>query len=400
LRPVGSIAAIVVFAGCFAACMTTQKLAIPEPTPPLLPTVDTSTLAPAVRTVINEAAQAAGAQPDLADPVLRFGMVLHAHAQHDAALACYARAHALDPRRFEPLYYSAQIFGEVKGDHKAAAERLTKAVQLRPSSRPARLALARELRESGNSSAAADLARKLTLEDPNDATAFYLLGRASNSEADLQKAIQLFPRYGAAKFALANLYRQTGKTAQAAEMLRDYERDKLTVPPVEDPETAAVAALAVSPAALLRRARQEDAAGRIAEAAALQHQVIAMQPDNAEAWINLISLNARLGRDADVEAAYSKATQFAPDRPDVHYNYGVYCLQRNQFPAAKAAFQKTIAIAPRYAEAYINLGGILAQEGRLPEAAAMLRKALEAKPGFEQARLELNRIESYLRRRP
>jgi tetratricopeptide (TPR) repeat protein len=395
LRPVGSIAAITLIAGSFLACTSKPKLP-PEP----LPTLDTSTLAPAVRTVIDEAAAAARKQPELVDPVLRFGMTLQAHAQYDPAIACYARAHALDPQRYEPLYYSAQILGEVKGDHKAAAERLAKAVRIRPSSRAARLALARELRESGDTSAAADLARKLTQEDPADATAFYLLGRAANSEADLQRALQLYPRYGAARFALANLYRQSGKAAQAAEMLRDSERDQLTVPPVEDPETAAVAALAVSPAALLRRARQEDAAGRIAEAAVLQHQVIAMQPDNVEAWINLISLNARLGRDAEVETAYNKASQLAPDRPDVHYNYGVYCLQRNQFPAAKAAFQRTIAIAPRHAEAYMNLGGILANEGRLPEAAAMLRKALEAKPGFEQARFELNRIESYLRQRP
>lgn len=390
------VVAVLFLEGCGGGGQSGGKIAVMNL--PELPVVDTAALPAAVKTVIEDASSAARQEPLDAARVTRFGMVLQAHSQNAAAEACYARAQAIDPRRYDTLYYRAQV-AEVRGDHKAAVEYLRQALALRPAWRPAKLALARELREAGDPRAAAEVAGQLIQADAGDATAYYLRGRATNSEADLRKALQLFPSYGAARFALANLYRQAGKQQAATAILRDYERDKLAVPPVEDPETAAVQALAMSAAVLLRRSQQAEAAGRLAEAAELQQQVIAMEPSNPEAWINLISLHARLGRDNEVESAYAKAVQIAPDRADAHYNYGVFCLQRNRFPVARAAFEKALAISPRHAEACMNLGGILANEGRLPEAAAMLRRAIAAKPGFTQARVELDRIEIFLRQK-
>ncbi len=349
----------------------------------------------AVRALVDDAFAKTSAEPASAEAATRLGMVLQAHGQNLAAEACYARAHALDFKRYDTLYYWSQA-AAARGDHKKAVELLRKAVRLRPASMPARLALAQELREAGDNDGSASIARGLLLEKYPEPSAHYALGRATNNESELQKALDLFPRYGAAQFALASLYRKNGKADEAAALLKNYERDKTIAPPVDDPEMRTLRGLAISPASLLRRAVEEEAAGRLQEAAALQREALAIQPDLADAWVNLISLNARLHRDSDAEAAYAKAVALAPNRAEAHYNFGVYCLQRNRFSEAKIAFQKTLDAAPRNAEACLNLGGILANEGRLEEAAAMLRRAIDAKPDFAQARVELKRIEDFL----
>ena len=340
---------------------------------------------------VGHAYAAAKSQPSDAGVVHRLGMVLQAHGQNTAAAQAYSRVHALDPKRYETLYLWAQTLS-ANGEHKSAVTRLQEALQLR-STPAAQVALANELRETGDLAASAAIARELL--PSNEATARYLLGRAINSEAELRRALDLFPRYGAAQFALATLLRRSGQPD--AGLLDNYERDKLVVPPFDDPESAAVAALATTPAALLRRAVQEESAGRLSEAAELQRQALIMQPDLVDAWVNLISLNARLNRDGAAEDAYRKAIALAPNRAEAYYNYGVYNVQRQRFAAAAEAFQRTLNAVPRHAEAALNLGGILARQGRFAEAAAMLRRAAESKPDFAQAHFEYGRVLAYQR---
>ena len=352
----------------------------------------------AVRTAVDTAYAAAKTQPESAAASHELGMVLQALGQSGSAARCYARASALDPKRYDTLYLWSQTLA-AGGDHKSAVNRLQQALKVRGTV-AAQVALSNELREAADLNGSAAIARDLLRVSEANATAHYLLGRATNSEAELRRAIALFPRYGAARFALATLLRRAGKPDEANEFLRDYERDKLSMPPVDDPESARVAMLSVSPTGILRRAVQEEAAGRLAEAADLERQALALQPDLVDAWVNLISLNARLKRDADAEGAYQKAVALAPGRADVHYNYGVFLVQKERYGEASQAFQRTLEAAPSHAEAAMNLGGILAMQGQFSDAAAMLRKATESQPGFAQAHFELGRILAHQRRIP
>ncbi len=202
----------------------------------------------------------------------------------------------------------------------------------------------------------------------------------------------MFPSYGAAQFALAAEYRRESKQQLANQTLADYERDKMMVPPLPDPEMAALAALDVTAPGLMRRARLQEAAGHLDDALALERRAIAMEPDLADAWIDVLSLCARLNRDAEAVEAYRKAVSLAPGRAEAYYNYGVLCLERERFSEAKAALQKAVDLAPRYAEALHNLGLLVEREGRWDQAAALYRRALDVKSAYPIAHYHLGRI--------
>ena len=171
---------------------------------PGFPQLDLGRLQPEVRKAIEQQADRAKSNPKDPEQSLRLGMILHAHDQFQAAQQCYARAHSLDPKRFETLYYWGHALAST-GDYRNSAERLRQAVAIRPGSIPARLKLAEVLRESADTSGSAQLYRQILNEAPDDATAHYGLGRAldgADAIAEFRKALALFPRYGAAQFAL------------------------------------------------------------------------------------------------------------------------------------------------------------------------------------------------------
>lgn len=321
-------------------------------------------------------------------------MALHAHDQLQAASQCYARANRLDPKRFDALYYWGHALAAT-GDYPAAVERLRQAVALRQESTPAQMKLAEVLYAAGDVAASAGVARQILQREPENATAHYTLGRAMDGPPaieEFRQALRIFPRYGAAQFALATAYRQSGQPELAQETLRTYERDKLLVPPLPDPEIAAMKSLEVSPTGLMRRARVEEAGGRLDDAVALHLRAIAMEPDLADAWVNLIGLYARLERDEDAAHAYQRAVSLAPQRAEVYYNYAVFCLMRQRLGDAKVALQRTIDLDPRHPDALHNLGQLLEGEGRWSEAAALYKRAVAAKAAFPLAHFHLGRI--------
>ena len=179
---------------------------------PELPQLDLERFQGDVRKAIAGEAAQANANPTDAYRVLRLGMVLHAHDRFQAAAQCYSRAYALDPKRFDTLYCWGQALASI-GNYAQAAERLRQALAIRPESIPARLKLGDVLRESGDTTQGAELFRRVLIEQPDNASAHYGLGRGlegSAAMAELRKALALFPRYGAAQFALAAAYRQAG----------------------------------------------------------------------------------------------------------------------------------------------------------------------------------------------
>lgn len=363
-----------------------------EPVSPL-PAVDVTSFPEAVRQVVTTAREAAEAAPDSPGLTLRLGMVMEAHGQLKAALACYRRAYALDAQRFETLYYLGHALA-ANGETEQAETRLREALALRPDSVPVALKVAEMARD-------AQLARQLVVKHPNLATAHYVLGRSAMGPAAIaayEKALVLFPRFGAAQFALAAEYRKEGKAAKAQEALRYYERDKTTTPPVDDPEGVALAEMSTSAPGLLRRAQRAETAGQLTVALELQEQALQQDPGLADAWINLISLRARLVRPtATVEQAYREAVRLAPKRADAHYNYGVFCLQEKRWAEARAAFEKAVELDPRNAEAYLNLGSLAGQEGRLDDAVALFRIAVAARPELARARYHLGQIHAIRR---
>ena len=378
-------AAILIVIGCGA------KRPLPE-----LPAVDLSGAQGAVREVIEPALAAARAAPGDAALAARLGMALHAHNQLSAAARAYERASILDPANSEYAYLWGTALA-ADGRYAEAVSPLRAAI----SNPAARLQLADALYAAGQTAEARREYERVVAADPANAAAHYGLGRCAQGAeaiAAFQRAIQLFPSYGAARFALAGIYRQQGQHAEAAAALENYERDKLLAPPMTDPVMAAVQAMDASATGLLRASQSLERQGRLAEAASLHERAVAADPKLTQAWVNLISLYARLDQPGKADAAYRNAIKLQPKNAEAHYNFGVLCAQLERFADARTAFQTAVDIDPGNAEALDNLGAVIERTGAWEHAAALYRQALAAKPGLRLAHYHLGRILANQRR--
>jgi tetratricopeptide (TPR) repeat protein len=281
------------------------------------------------------------------------------------------------------------------GDNKGARDRLRQALAIRPGSVPARLKLAEVLRESADPAGSADLCRQVLSESPENAIAHYELGRVldgADAIAEYRKALALFPRFGAAQFALAAAYRKMGDMKRAAEALSDYERDKTLLPPLDDPEMSMVRALNISPTGLLSQAAELEREGRLEEALARHIRAIKMDATLVDAYVNMISLYGRLHRDPEAEQAYRQAIGLDPNRAEAYYNFGVFCFDRQRLDDARTAFELAAKHNTRHSEALHNLAVIFEREGKWEQAADLYRRALEAKPAYPLAHFHLGRL--------
>ena len=332
---------------------------------------------------------AARGNPNDAAVVARLGMTLHAYNLMGAAAQVYERAAGLDSTNTDYAYLWGTAL-TADGRYAEAIGPLRGSLAIRESA-PVRLRLADALYDAGKTADARREYETLIASDGGLAAAHYGLGRCLQGDAAIasfEKALQLFPRYGAAQFALAGIYRQQGKKFTLA----NYERDKLLSPPMPDPAMAAVQALDESATGLLRAAQSLEREGQFAQAAALQERALAADPKLTQAWVNLISLYARLGNFDRAESAYKKAIALEPKHAEANYNYGVLCAQAERFDQSRLAFETTISIDPGNAEALDNLGAIVERSGAWDRAAGYDRRALALKPGLCLAHYHLGRI--------
>lgn len=373
--------------GTLLACSCGRSL-------PPLPSVDASRFQGEVAKAVERALAGAKARPNDAGSTMGLCMVLHAHEQYQAAGQCYARVYALDPKRFDALYLWGHALAS-DGAYAPAAEHLKQALAIRPESLPAQLKLAEVLTDSGDASQSIDLYKRILAQSPGEPRAHYGLGRAMggvSAEPEFRKSLEIFPRFGAAQFALAAVYRKKGEESRAQEILHDYERDKLLLPPLNDPEIATVRSLNASATGLMQRAAGQAAEGRLEEAVALYERAVAIDPKLTRAYTDLISLYGRLKRDSDAERAYQQAIALDSREADAYYNFGVLCFERGRMDEAKAAFERAAQLQPRNAEALNNLGAILEQQGSWDRAAILYRRAIDANSSYPLAHFHLGRI--------
>jgi tetratricopeptide (TPR) repeat protein len=333
---------------------------------------------PVVGEAVMDAYRLAEASPSNAAAWGRYGMVLHAHQQLAAASEAYSRAVALDPRAFDWHYYLGLASNR--------PEALRQALKLRDYA-PARIKLAELLLDEGDAESAARVVEKV--EHP---AAYFLLGRARNDPALYRRALDAFPQFGAAMFALAQVRRREGQVEEADRLMAAYPRFKTTAPPIDDPLFDAVTALDRGPTSLLRRATALEAQGELASAAELNRQALELDPKLVQAHINLVSANARLNRPEAAEKHYREAVALNPNAAEAHYNFGVLCFAQGRRGDAKQAFERTVAIDPANAQAWNNLGVLLQEQGQLAAAAERFERALQADPNLRIARFHLGRI--------
>jgi len=166
-------------------------------------------------------------------------------------------------------------------------------------------------------------------------------------------------------------------------------------------------------------AMEHHRAGRIPQAAAGYRQVLAMQPDHADALHLLGVIAGQSGRPDDaiklirraiaaapdnaiyhcdlagflhahgqVDAAvasYQRAIQLKGDFAEVHYNLGVIWKEKLQLDAAIACYERAISLSPNLAKAHDALGTAFKDAGQLDQAMACYRRALQLDPNYLEA---------------
>jgi predicted O-linked N-acetylglucosamine transferase (SPINDLY family) len=130
-------------------------------------------------------------------------------------------------------------------------------------------------------------------------------------------------------------------------------------------------------------------AGRLAEAEKFYRQVLALQPDHAEALHLLGMLAAQTGRLDMALELIRRALRVRPDFVSAHYNLALALQDKGQLDEAITSYRQAIRLQPDYAGAHNNLGIALAKMGQVEEAIASFRRAIGLKPGYAEAHYNL-----------
>ena len=366
---------------------------------PQLPVVSVDGFPREVRQQVQEAYNTARAHPRDSEASGKLGMLLDLYHRPDDAARCYERALRLRPGVFKWYYYEGILHLQQKNYAQAATE-FREALRIEHTYLPARMKLAESLLESGNLDESSRVYSSIAKEYPDSAEACYGMGRIANLRGDepgavqwFQRALELFPTYGAAHYGLAQAERRMGNGQEAAVQLSVYGANRNIVPPIDDPLRDAMRDVDMSAAAHLEWGIELQQVGRIKEAIAQTEKAAALDPQLVQAQVNLIILYGKAGDLARAEEHYRQAVALNPGQfPDAYYNYGVLLMNAGRLPEAEQAFRKALEIKPAYADAHNNLGYLLEREGKLDAAAEEYRKAVAEEPDFRQAHFNLGRI--------
>jgi tetratricopeptide (TPR) repeat protein len=352
-----------------------------------------------VRDQLQQAYTAARQRPRDSEAIGKLGMLLDLYDRPDQALVCYEQANQLDARSFQWLYYLASLLAKQR-KHAEAAVAFKQALRLDPAYLPARLKLAESLLDAGEVEESNGVYSEIVEDLPGTAEAYYGLGRIAVLRGDpaaawesFRKACELFPTYGPAHYALAQVNRKLGRTEEAEQELALYARHETVVPPSADPLRDQLRKLDMRAAAHLERGVQLEQVGRLKDALAETEEALRLDPELVKAHINLLILYGRMGNREKAEEHFQAAVKLNPTQfPDAYYNYGVLLIMEGKLDDAEQAFRKALAISPSYSAAHNDLGNLLERQGKLSEATAEYRKATEDDPSFRRGHFNLGRL--------
>jgi tetratricopeptide (TPR) repeat protein len=377
----------------------TEKPPQGSPSVPPLPRIVPETFPPSIRKKMQEAYTRALAHP--LDPQAngQLGMILQAfNASDPRAEVCYRRALEFAPSTFRWVYYLALVQEEQKSYAEAVAS-FREVLALNPEYLPAELKLGQCLLRSGEVEGARSTFERALGHHQQSAQVYFELGRVDEARGNLnaasasfRKAIELFPHFGAAHYALALANQRLGKAAEVRTELALAEDYKVESPDAADPMMAELRSLYTDPQYFMALGLAFATRGRWEEAAAEHEKALLFDPHLLQAHVNLVSLYGHLGEFDKAEEHYRAAVVIAPKSPQVYYDHGILLMEQGKNTDAEAAFRKVLELDPGHANAHNNLGDILQREGGLEAAADEFRKAIESRPDFPQAHFNLGRI--------
>jgi len=122
--------------------------------------------------------------------------------------------------------------------------------------------------------------------------------------------------------------------------------------------------------------------GRPDEAVQEFQELVALAPNNAEAWFNLGFLYDQRDDLAEAEQAFRKAVALQPSLDRAWYGLGLVLVRGNRLGEAVSAFRRTIKLQPFAPYAYYQLGMTQHHMGLTEDAAKTLAELEKFEPRF------------------
>jgi tetratricopeptide (TPR) repeat protein len=135
----------------------------------------------------------------------------------------------------------------------------------------------------------------------------------------------------------------------------------------------------------LARARELHQQGQLEQANALYGQILAVDPDNAEAHYRRANVLKDQGALQAAVASYDRAIALKPDYAYAFCNRAVVLGHLQRLPEAVTSYERAIAIDPTDPIAHGNLGMLLNAMGAKDAALASFERAIACNAGFRAA---------------
>jgi tetratricopeptide (TPR) repeat protein len=315
----------------------------------------------------------------------------------DSAEPCLRLIRTHQPRDFRWPYYQTILYVR-DGELDEARASVEAALALRPDDVPALLRagdlyLRREETEQAASAFAAALER-----DPASSAARFGLGRIAAASGDDRAAAAHFeaalagqPEGSVVHYHLGMAYRALGDLERARTELAMNRQQAIAF---RDPLRSSLDALSVSQRALFIRGVDARGRGRPDLAIDLFEQVLAADPDHAEAHYNIARALIEVDRASDAEAHLRRAIEIRPDFADAQFNLAVLLGRRGAADEAARHLERAAELDPEDLPTRVLWARLLAQRGESERAIVELERVLALDAAAPGARPALVAIEA------
>lgn len=326
-----------------------------------------------------------------ADAFGQMGKLYHTYDFLEAADVCYRNAHTLMPREFRWIYLLGRL-SEGQGQPQKAVEYYQQASNIEPNDLAALLRLAETQLALNRPDLAEPLFQEAISRDPypSSAAALVGLGKISLAHGNAEQAIDYFeaalamqPQANSIHYPLAMAHRQLGDVEKAREHLQKRGPRQ---PDFPDPIMEELRELQTGKQFFWALGTVALSEGKFEEAAEAFREMVAADPAEPIAHMDLGTALLQLGDVGGALTEYQEALQLSSGNPRLHYNLGLaYTLQKAQTKALEH-YRTAVDLDPGFEKAHFNAANLLMRLQDQTQAEQHYARVVELNPSDAFAR--------------